>query len=145
MSQWSGLRPLPSAKRSILVSHWGSSQMSCCCPVSRRSFSLVLQDWPLHTLQQFIDEVNAGVDQLKVLDLCLGGGCVVHPASSPCTCITRASSPSLPRRGVGPGLLLVAAGKAQGWLSHPQAQAFRVSSPTPIPPGQFYRYRYFLI
>ena len=35
--------------------------------------ALELQDWTLHTLQQFIDGVDVGVGQLKALDLGLGG------------------------------------------------------------------------
>ena len=34
--------------------------------------ALDLQDWPLHMLQQLIDGVDVGVDQLKSLDLGLG-------------------------------------------------------------------------
>ena len=39
-----------------------------CHPVT-----LDLQDWPLHTLQQFIDGVDVGVGQLKALDLGICG------------------------------------------------------------------------
>ena len=39
MTHQSGTRPLASATLSILDPHWGSSQLSCCCPVSWRSFS----------------------------------------------------------------------------------------------------------
>ena len=35
--------------------------------------ALNLQDWPYHTLQQFIDGVDVGVGQLKALDLGLDG------------------------------------------------------------------------
>ena len=52
MNHWSGSRPLVS---------W----ISCCCPRHRDPAALDLQDWPLHMLQQFIDEV--------ALDLGLGG------------------------------------------------------------------------
>lgn len=37
------------------------------------STALDLQVQPLHVLQQFMDEVDVGVDQLKALDLSLGG------------------------------------------------------------------------
>ena len=39
MSHWSVLRPLASAALSILDSYGEFSQISCCCPVSRRSCS----------------------------------------------------------------------------------------------------------
>ena len=35
--------------------------------------ALDLQDQPLHSLQQFIDEANVGVHQLRALDLGFGG------------------------------------------------------------------------
>ncbi|MEJ1277590.1 hypothetical protein NN561_008507 [Cricetulus griseus] len=40
----------------------------------------ILQDWPLHALQQFIDGVGIGMGQLKVLDLGLGGSSVDQPS-----------------------------------------------------------------
>ena len=45
--------------------------------------ALDLQDWSLHTLQQFIDRVDVGVGQLKALNLGLGGSWVVQLTSSP--------------------------------------------------------------
>jgi hypothetical protein len=42
----------------------------------------ILQDRLLHVLQQFIDREDVGVGQLKALDLGLGVGSIVYPASS---------------------------------------------------------------
>lgn len=39
MSHWSGSRPPASVTLSILDPHRDSSRISCCCPVSRRSYS----------------------------------------------------------------------------------------------------------
>lgn len=39
MSHWSSRSPLASATPSILEPHWGSSRISCHCPVSSRSCS----------------------------------------------------------------------------------------------------------
>lgn len=39
MSHWFGLRSLTSVTSSILDPHWDSSWLSCCCPVSQRSWS----------------------------------------------------------------------------------------------------------
>lgn len=43
--------------------------------------ALVLWDKLLHTLQQLIDGIDVGVDQLKTLDLSLGGSWVGQPGS----------------------------------------------------------------
>jgi hypothetical protein len=48
----------------------GSSQFSCCCHVLWRSGSAGLA--LSHTHQQFTDDVDVGVDQIKVLGLGLG-------------------------------------------------------------------------
>lgn len=48
--------------------HWDSFWISCCCHVPWRSCSFGY-DQSVHALQQFIDGVDAVVDQLKVLDL----------------------------------------------------------------------------
>jgi hypothetical protein len=61
----------------------GLLSISPCCPVSWRPSALDLQDWPLYKLQQFLDEVDVGVDQLKDLDLDLNDNWVGQPASSP--------------------------------------------------------------
>jgi hypothetical protein len=50
-----------------------------------RSCSLDLQDRPLHKLQQFIDGMDVGVDQLKTLDLGLCSSWVGQLTSSPHT------------------------------------------------------------
>lgn len=55
---------LSSATLSILVPYWGSSWMSCCCPVWWRACSFSLQDHPFHVLWQVIDGVDAGLGQL---------------------------------------------------------------------------------
>lgn len=69
--------------------------------------ALVLQDQPLHTLQQFTDDVDAGLGQLKALD---GSGAgqptcpVLEPtrASSPTRCCVLGAGPTvLPRQGTG--------------------------------------------
>jgi hypothetical protein len=39
MHRWSGPRPLASVTPSVLDPHWDSSRLSCCCPVSWRSYS----------------------------------------------------------------------------------------------------------
>ena len=39
MTYWSGMRPLPSAVLSRLEPYLDSHQISCCCPVSWRSYS----------------------------------------------------------------------------------------------------------
>ena len=71
MSRWPGSRPLASATSTVLGSH----QTLLRYPVvlcHEDSEALDLQDWPLHTLQQFIDGIDVGVGQLKALDLGLG-------------------------------------------------------------------------
>lgn len=72
MSHWTGLRLLPSAGLSILNSHQHSSQNpAILCPGDPAA--LLLQAWFLHLLQQFLDRVSVGVNQLKVLYLSLDG------------------------------------------------------------------------
>ena len=87
--------------------------------------TLDLQDWPLHTLQQFIDGVDGGVGQLRawiwawmvaelfslpaLLPLHSGGQLTLIP-------ITTAISTVLPRQGLGSVLPSAAAG--EGW-GHP--------------------------
>jgi hypothetical protein len=122
MSHWSGSRPLASAILSVLESHWDLSLLSCCCPCVLE----FLQRWicrtnPSHP-QQFLDGVDVGVGQLKVLTLGLGGSWVAHPASSP--------APPLP--GPAPqhhlaSLPTAATGKGQGQLSC--SQALRAAHP----------------
>lgn len=55
------LHVLASPTLSVQAPHWGSSHISCCCPVSWGSAALDLQDQPHHALQQFIDGVDVGV------------------------------------------------------------------------------------
>lgn len=72
MSHWTGLRLLPSAALSILNSHQHSSQNPVIlCPGD--PVALLLQVWSLHLLQQFLDRVDVGVNQLKALYLSLDG------------------------------------------------------------------------
>ena len=74
VSHWSGSRPLASITLLlILVTHWGSSQISCCCPVSWRSCSVGSGGRTLSHAQNFIGEVDVGVGQIKALNLGLGG------------------------------------------------------------------------
>jgi hypothetical protein len=61
--------PLAFATLSKLNPHKDSFQISCIFPVSGDPAAFILQDWPLHVLQQFINEVDVGVGQLKALDL----------------------------------------------------------------------------
>lgn len=52
----------------------GSSRLSCCCLCHGNSTALDQQDqWPLYMLQQFTDDIDFGVSQLKASDLGLGG------------------------------------------------------------------------
>lgn len=72
-----GSSPLPSDIPSILDPHQDSSQISL---IHGDPAALVLQNQPIHILQQLIDDIDVGVDQLKAQDLGLGGG---QPTSSP--------------------------------------------------------------
>jgi hypothetical protein len=79
------------------------------------------QDWPLHMLQQFIDEVDVQVGQLKALDLGLGSTLQGQPNSSPAPMApgpTVLHSPALPWHGVGPALLLFSPWGSALPLSH---------------------------
>jgi hypothetical protein len=69
LSPWTGSRPLASATLTILNDggDLNSSWIACCCPVVME----IPQLWGM--LQQFIDGVGVGVDQLKALGLGLGG------------------------------------------------------------------------
>ena len=67
MSHWSDLRPLASATPSLLDPRWDSA----LCHGDPAA--LDEQVWPFHMLQQFIDDVDFGVGQLKALDLSLPG------------------------------------------------------------------------
>jgi hypothetical protein len=44
---------------------------------------LDLQEYSFHSFQQFTDEVDVGVGQLRTLDFCLGDSGLGHPASFP--------------------------------------------------------------
>lgn len=55
LNHWSGFRPLASTTPLILDSHQDFSRMPSCRPVPWRSADLVLQDWPLYELRQFLD------------------------------------------------------------------------------------------
>lgn len=73
-SHWSELRPLASSTSSILDPHQESSWISCCCPVCHGDpAALDLQNQPFQPPQQFIDEVDIGMGQLKVLNMDMGG------------------------------------------------------------------------
>ena len=62
LSHWSGSRALASAIVSILDPHWTS--VSYPASLCHRDFAgLVLQNQPLHMLQQFTDGVVVGMDQ----------------------------------------------------------------------------------
>ena len=70
--------------RSILNPHQDASQLSCCCPVSSRApATLYQQDQSFHMPQQFTDDVDFGVGQLKAPVLGLGGIWAGQPATSP--------------------------------------------------------------
>jgi hypothetical protein len=74
---WSGLRPPASAIPSILGPHWDSSWIACCCPESWRACSFGSAGLaPSHApdVHRLIDGFEVGPDQLKALDLGLGGG-----------------------------------------------------------------------
>jgi hypothetical protein len=71
--------------------------------------------------QEFIDEVNVGMDQLKALDLSLGDDHDVEPTNS------------LSSISPGTAPLFVAAGKRPYWLY--LNYAIRVSSPSSMPLG----------
>ena len=69
MSHWSDLRSLALPHHQywdLTGTPLGYPAVALCheCPAA-----LNLQDWPLHTLQQFIDGVDVGVGQFKALDL----------------------------------------------------------------------------
>ena len=96
MSHWSGMRPLASATPSVLDPHWVFSQISWLCPVSWRSCSLYLQNWPLHRLQQFIGRVDVGVGQSKPWWQLSWSACQFS-----CAC---AQARALPRQRLGPAL-----------------------------------------
>ena len=89
---WPGTRPLPSGTLSIPQPHWDSSWVSCCYPVSWRSYSFGSVELALSSLQQFIDGVDVGVWQFKALDLSLRGVQASQPTSSPATLTNRVSS-----------------------------------------------------
>jgi hypothetical protein len=74
MNHWSGLRPLSSATLSILDPPKDSSPISCLLPCVIESLKFwFCRTSPFYAHQQFIDKVDVGVDQLKALDLSLGG------------------------------------------------------------------------
>ena len=75
--------------------------------------ALELQDQALHLPPQFTDGLNVVVSQLKALDRGLSGSCQLSWDHA-----TRASSPMLPRRGVGPTLPSAASGREWGRVSH---------------------------
>ena len=71
---WPGVRLLAlSATLSILDPHPYFSWIGSCCLCHGDPAAFYLQDRALHRLQQFTDEVDAGVGQLQALDLGLGG------------------------------------------------------------------------
>lgn len=69
MNLWSVLRPLDSATPSIHYSHWDSFLNTFVALGYGDAAALDLQDWSFQVLQQFIDEVDLGVGQLKALGL----------------------------------------------------------------------------
>lgn len=73
MSHCSGLRLLVSATLSILDLIGTSIRHPVVVLCHGDATGLILQDWPLHMLQQFLDGVDGGVVQLKALDLGHGG------------------------------------------------------------------------
>jgi hypothetical protein len=81
VSHWAGLRPLASAHHQF----WTLSRTPLCYP------AVALCHESLQ-LQQFIGGVDAGVGQLKALDLGLGGSGVEQHTSSP--------TPTPPRRAL---------------------------------------------
>jgi hypothetical protein len=66
VSHWSGSRALAPVTLSALDPHGDSSKLSCCCPVSWRSWSSWKQDWPLYTSRPFADDIDLGVGQFRV-------------------------------------------------------------------------------
>lgn len=73
VSHWCGLRPLAS----VILSEWGprldSSQISYCFPVSRSSCHFGSTGLAPSYAAEVHGWVDVGVDQLKALDLDLGG------------------------------------------------------------------------
>ena len=73
--------------------------------------ALDLQDWPLHMLQQFIDEVDVEVGQFKALDWVVTEltslPAFLHPDHQGELCGTALASSfkAVPGKGVGPALL----------------------------------------
>lgn len=77
---WSGSRSLAS----VLL-------LSCCCPVSWRSCSFRSAKPAFRVQQQFTNDVDVGVSQLRALDPGLGGSWAGQLVGSP-TCSTGLSS-----------------------------------------------------
>lgn len=105
VNHWSGWRPLASDALLVLAPPWDSSQIACCCFVSWSPAALLLQDLPLHMLQQ-MTRMLARVGQLKALDGIWVGQLTCSPvpeparASSPTHCCALgAGSTVLPRQG----------------------------------------------
>jgi hypothetical protein len=116
---WSGLRSLTSATLAILNPPWDSFLKSCCCPVSWRSYSFgSVGPVPSHTLAD--DKWNGcWGDQLKALNLDVGGSWAGQAASS---------SGHIP---TGPTLSLFS---GKGWSQVFCTHLLGVSSPAWIPP-----------
>lgn len=70
---WTGSRTLVSSTPSVLNPLQNSSQTSCCYLESCRSYSYGSAGLVPCMLQQVIDVLDAGMGQLKSLDMCLGG------------------------------------------------------------------------
>ena len=64
-------------------SHWGSTWISCYCPIHEDPAVLDLYVCPLHMFQQLTDTVYVGVSQLIALVLGLGGNWVGQLTSFP--------------------------------------------------------------
>lgn len=81
MSDWSGLRSLASTTLWTLGLHWDSLGYLIVASCHGDLTVLDLLVWPLHILQQFIDEVGMGEGYLIVLALDLDGSWVGYHAA----------------------------------------------------------------
>lgn len=134
MAPWSGKKPLASGTLSIMKPHfWGSSWICWYCPVSWRSYSFDLLDWPLHALQQFINGADVGLGQFKGLDLSLSIIWAVKPNGSPSL---MPSGPTQKQPMQPCPALPYCPGEVQGFLSWVlQPVRDMASSPTLMTPG----------
>jgi hypothetical protein len=85
VSHWSGSSPLASATDQYWPS-LGLLWISCCCPVSQRTFRFASAGPTTSCGPAVHRSANVGVGQLRALDLGLSGSWVCQPTRSPAPC-----------------------------------------------------------